>query len=88
MHISEWKEVYSFITHRLYTRVMLRTGFQLPAEVALNKTETNSVAFSPQTKCADRATVAGRRILVRTFADRGTPRGQRGRSSRPVILFL
>jgi hypothetical protein len=32
------------------------------------------VAFSPQVNNADRATAAGRRILVPTFADRGVLR--------------
>jgi hypothetical protein len=48
--------------------------------------QTNSVAFSPQANRTDLATATCRRNLVRTFADRGVSRGQRGRS--PTVVNL
>jgi hypothetical protein len=46
------------------------------------------MAFSPQANYTDWAIGAVRRILVPTFADRALSCGQRGGSSRPLILGL
>jgi hypothetical protein len=48
--------------------------------------QTNSVAFNPQAKYTNWATVAGRRILVPPFVDRGVLRGQRG--GTPTVVNL
>jgi hypothetical protein len=44
------------------------------------------VAFSPQANYTDLATVAGRRILAQTFADKAVSRGQRCDS--PTVVNL
>jgi hypothetical protein len=52
--------------------------------LTLIKTNTNSVAFSPQANYTDFGTANCWRNLVPTFADRGLSRGQRG-GSRTVV---
>jgi hypothetical protein len=44
------------------------------------------MAFSPQASYTDWAAATDRRILVRTFADGGLSRGQRGRTPTAVNL--
>jgi hypothetical protein len=50
--------------------------------------DTNSVSFSLQANYTDLATVADRRILVPTFADRGVSRGRLDGSPKPLISVL
>jgi hypothetical protein len=53
-----------------------------------NSIKTNTVDFSPQANYTDWANVAGRRMLVPTFAHGGVSRGQRGGSLRLLISIL
>jgi hypothetical protein len=67
--------------HDVYSLTLLS---QMPNN-SQTKQETNSVAFSPQANYTVWSTVAGRQILLPTFADRGVSRGQRDRPPRTLI---
>jgi hypothetical protein len=65
--------------------LMRATRHHIPKDGVL-RSQTNSVAFSPQANYTDWTTATCRRNLVPTFVDRRVSRGQRGRS--PTVVNL